>query len=153
MFILSFWHFWWVGWFSENLCDVLPASIFHSPKLNQKLWYIMVQNILWNSSNPVHNKTGISVVKGCKIPIQLLKQYIKKNKNKWRKCGSHNKSICAGEDIPQVTKVKDRNIHYFITPHQNFLVYILMAPSFFLIPLLYLSFYVFSLIDDLLRMF
>ena len=76
---------------------------------------------------------SLPYVWGYKIPMHHLKQYIYKNKDTERKCGLHNKSICAGEDIPHVTRIKDRkdcNIHYFITSHQYFCTLFLFEPRF-----------------------
>ena len=92
-----------------------------------------------------------------KYPCSIWNSVMNIEDKRWN-CGSHNKSICAGEDIPEVTQVKDlnhHNIHCFITRHQYSCSLHLFEPTFFSVLLLYLPCCVFSLIDNwlLIRMF
>ena len=66
--------------------------------------------------------------------MQRFKKYIKKNNDKRRKFDSQIKSIYAGEDIRQITQLKDRKnlkIFYFIISHQHSCSLHLFEPSFF----------------------
>ena len=66
--------------------------------------------------------------------MQRFKKYIKKNNDKRRKFDSQIKSIYAGEDIRQITQLKDRKnpkILYFIISHQHSCSLHLFESSFF----------------------